>query len=118
MPAAGGMGIVGILLFPVSIGLMMLRNRGPVSKFVQAGAVSSATARRPGSLGVSNRDLLDWPQRKGVLRATEDGRFWVDLPRRRFWLTLELTIIIGLFAGAGMIILAFWLGWFGAGAAE
>jgi hypothetical protein len=75
----------GMILMPLMILGMILRDKGPVAKFVKAGAVSPATARRPESIAIERNDHLHIPGavKRGVLVALDDGRYYVDLDRRR-----------------------------------
>jgi hypothetical protein len=53
--------------------------RGPVGKFLHAGAVSTETARRPSSLDIMYVDTVRSAVKRGILVATGDGRYYVDL---------------------------------------
>jgi hypothetical protein len=79
MPPSGGMGIFGALIMPLAILAMLLRDRGPVSKFLKAGATSPETARKPRSLEITNPDLYSGAIRRRILVSAGDGRYWVDV---------------------------------------
>ncbi len=94
------------LLFPLMILAMILKQERPVSVFIKAGAVTSDTARRPGSLEIEKLYLLENPIKHGVLVALGDGRFYVDVPqhkRRRRWM-IALMLGVGVLTG-GLAIL-------------
>lgn len=81
---AEGFGSLGILLMPVGIAAMLLKQpRGPVATLIEAGAVSSDTARRPDKVGIPRTYVLDPAVRRGIVLRTEDGRYWVDIARAR-----------------------------------
>jgi hypothetical protein len=76
---------LGLLIMPVSILLLIRKDNGPVAKFARAGATSPESARRPASLDVQRMFLVQDAVKSGVMVATGDGRFYVDMPiyRRR-----------------------------------
>jgi len=96
---------LGAIIFPLMILAMILKQKGPVSKFLKVGAVSPETARRPGSAAVSGVDLLHLEDavKRGVLVALKDGRYYVDVEahhrRRRFIGVLLVVVAIALAAG-------------------
>lgn len=92
MPPTGGLGAFGAAIFPLMMLAMLLRDRGPVKLFLQHGAISPETARKPATVAVKHRDLLHGPVRRGVLVATGDGRYWVDQQALR---RLRRRVIIG-----------------------
>ena len=76
---------------------MILLQRGPVSKFVKAGAISPETARKPSTIQATGE--LDGPIRSGLLVSMGDGRYYVNLEmyrrkRRNAWRLLLVTMII------------------------
>lgn len=80
--AAGGLGALGVLIMPISIAAMMLKQPpGPVKKLVSAGAVSPETARRCEGVGIPRAFVLDPAIRRRVVHRTGDGRYWVDVAR-------------------------------------
>ena len=82
--AAGGLGAVGVLVMPLAIAAMLLKQPpGPVKKLIAAGATSADTARRSESLGIPRPFVLEPALRRGVVHRTDDGRYWVDLDRAR-----------------------------------
>ncbi len=81
MSAGSGLGAFGALIIPISITALILKDRGVVSAFLKAGAISPQTARKPGSLSITRRYMMDGPIHRRTLVATGDGRYWVDRPR-------------------------------------
>lgn len=98
--AAGGLGAFGMVLMPLGIVLMMLKQPpGPVAKLIAAGAVSSETARRCDRVDIPRPYVLDPAIRRRVVHRTEDGRYWVDVARARR-LRRRTAITVGLFISA------------------
>jgi hypothetical protein len=98
-----------MLIMPVSILLLMRKDQGPVGKFLRAGAVSEETARRPSAIGIVRLFLVQDAARRGVLIATGDGRYYVDVPtyrrRRRRTITLALLAALAFFALGAWLLL-------------
>jgi len=92
----GGLGVLGALIFPASIVLRVLQQRGPVAKLRAIGAISERTARRPRSAELSMYDDVDRLRRRGLVRATEDGRLWVDEAGVARWRRRMLALAVGL----------------------
>lgn len=94
----------GALIMPLAIISLLLRDRGPVGKFIKAGATSPNTARKPRSLEITNPDLYAGAVRRGILVPTDDGRYWVDLAtwrrsrRRIVIMATALLVLIGVVA--------------------
>lgn len=106
--AAGGFGALGMIGMPLMIAAMILKQPpGPVAKLVAAKAVSEETARRLEKIGIPRPYVVDAAVRRGVVRRTSDGRYWVDLgSNRRF--RRKIAIMAGLAAlGAGALV--WWL---------
>jgi hypothetical protein len=101
---------LGAILFPLMILAMILKQKGPVSKFLKVGAISPETARRGDSaqLTAPDRLHLDGLVKRGVLVALGDGRYYVDVEahrrRRRMMIVLLVVVAAGLAAG----VLLFW----------
>ena len=101
---------LGAILFPLMILAMILKQKGPVSKFLKIGAISPETARRADSaeLTAPDRLHLDGLAKRGVLVALEDGRYYVDVAvhrrHRRLMIVLLVVVAAGLVAG----VLLFW----------
>jgi len=113
MPFGGntqqGFGIVGMLIMPVSIILMILKQPpGPIAKMIKLGAVDESSARKLKSLEIPRAYLLDNGLKRGVIRKTEDGRYWVDIGRNRRR-RRRLAFLAGMLAL--MISLAIWYAW-------
>ena len=82
--AAGGLGALGVIIMPLGIAAMLLKQPpGPVKKLLKAGAVSPETSRRSETLDIPRPFVLEPAMRRGVVHRTEDGRYWVDLDRAR-----------------------------------
>lgn len=81
---------LGLLVYPMFVLVLALgRAAGTVSKFVEAGAMSPATARKPSSIDVKHMDHVRKAVKRGALIATGDGRYYVNVPMlersRRKW---------------------------------
>ncbi len=97
-----------LLLMPLFILAMILKNPGPVTVFRKAGAVSPGTARRPSSFKDMNMDLVKDAAKRGLLIPMGDGRYHVNLPRlqrRRRWILSIICIISAAIAIEGAILL-------------
>ena len=98
--AAGGLGALGVIIMPLGIAAMLLKQPpGPVKKLVKAGAISPETARRCETLDIPRPFVLEPAMRRGVVHRTEDGRYWVDLDRARR-VRRRLALVAGLLAMA------------------
>ena len=113
MPFGGnaqqGFGMFGMLIMPVSIILMILKQPpGPIAKMIKLGAIDESSARKLKSLEIPRAYLLDNGLKRGVIRKTQDGRYWVDVDRnrrrRRF-----LAVLGGILAL--MVSVAIWYAW-------
>ena len=107
MSGMGGFGAAGALIFPISIVLLILRDKGPAGKFLKAGAVSPETARKPRMIGVTNLDLLDGPRKRKVLRPTGDGRVYVDRRMSRRWRVITAVLLGGFLTALAIGVLWF-----------
>lgn len=81
---------VGAVLYPVALILAARRMPSPVSAFRKAGAFSPETARKPGTLGLSGAWMFEGAVKSGLVKATGDGRYYLDRARDRrrqrvFW---------------------------------
>lgn len=81
---------LGLLAYPLFILVLVFgKSAGTVSKFMKAGAVSLATARKPASVQVKDVELVKRAAKRGALIATDDGRYYVNTERlqrvRRRW---------------------------------
>jgi hypothetical protein len=110
MMSNGGPGSLMVLLMPLAILALLFRDKGPVGKFIKAGAISPETARKPRSLEITNPDLYSGAIRRGVLVATGDGRYWVDLGALRRSRRRVIVAAISLFVvvGAAVVYFAEW----------
>ena len=101
---------LGAILFPLMILAMILKQKGPVSRFLKIGAVSPETARRADSaqLTAPDRLHLDGLVKRGVLVSLEDGRYYVDVAvhRRRRRMMIVLLVVVA--AGLAVCVLLFW----------
>ncbi|MFO0873529.1 MAG: hypothetical protein U0575_06105 [Phycisphaerales bacterium] len=99
----------GSIALPISILLMVLRQRGPVQAFVKAAAVSADTARRPSSLGIHSEYMIEPLVRSGLLVSTGDGRYFVDqrVVRRRARITYGMAGVLALVG----VACAAWMIW-------
>jgi len=74
---------LGVLGFPLLllafVVIIMVQGSSPVARFAKAGAFSPETARRPASVGVEFPETMQTPLRRGILLATGDGRYYIDL---------------------------------------
>jgi hypothetical protein len=99
---------IGILAYPAAVlVLLLLQSRGPVGKFLKAGAISPDTARKPRSLELTNREAVEAAVKSGVLVRLPDGRIYVNLAvhrRRRAWLVGVVSAMI-----AGFLVALTWL---------
>ena len=93
---------LGMRIFPASIIMMILRQKGPTKQFIAIGATSPKTARKPASAEVTNQDLMAGPLRRRVLVPTGDGRYYVDLHRRTF-VRRRLWLIVAMLAVATIV---------------
>ena len=88
MPFGGnaqqGFGMFGMLIMPVSIILMILKQPpGPIAKMIKLGAIDENSARKLKSLEIPRAYLLENGLKRGVIHKTHDGRYWVDVDRNR-----------------------------------
>lgn len=101
---------LGAIIFPLMILAMILKQKGPVSKFLRIGAISPQTARRADSaeLTAPDRLHLDDLVKRGVLVALEDGRYYVDVEahRRRRRMAIVLLVVAAMILAAGVLL--FW----------
>ena len=98
---------IGIILFPLMILGMILKQKGPAALFVKLGAVSPETARRPPEMKLGQQYQLPDLVKRGVLVPAGDGRYWVDraiLRRRRWFWTIAMLILAAL-----LLVAVYWL---------
>jgi hypothetical protein len=104
-----GMFRLGAILFPLMILAMILKQKGPVSKFLRIGATSPRTARRADSaeLTAPDRLHLDGLVKRRVLVALDDGRYYVDVDvhRRRRRMVMVLLVVVAAALVAGVLLL-------------
>lgn len=86
--------------------------RRPVAALRQAGATSREMARRCSEIGLIPSPYSWWLTRRGVVRRTGSGKYWLD-ERRRARLAEGVHIrvalylaLAGLFSGASMAMAA------------
>lgn len=90
--------------------VIIRKERELVGHFVDAGAISPASARSSSDLGVHERFAWIRLVERGVIREAAPGRYyfdeptWVALRRRRRQLALVLMIFVGVLAVAMMIV--------------
>ncbi len=99
---------LGAILFPLMLLAMLLKQKGPVSKFLALGAVSEGTARKPPELTLGERYGMPGLVDRGVLIALDDGRYYVDVRvyrRRRRVMVIVIGVVVVLLI-AGMVF--FW----------
>jgi len=100
---------LGAILFPLMILAMILKQKGPVSRFLKVGAISPETARRGDSaqLTATDRLHLDGLVKRGVLVALKDGRYYVDVEahRRRRRSIIVLLVVVAIALAAGVLLL-------------
>ena len=103
---------VGLLVYPLFILVLMFgKSAGTVSKFVNAGATSEATARKPASVGAKDMVLVQRAEKRGALIGTGDGRYYVNMPRLirvRKWFRAAAVGASVVFAG---LLLVAWHPW-------
>ena len=81
---AGGLGAFGVVIMPLMIAGMILKQPpGPVAKLLAAKATSPEAARRLDKIGIPRPYLVESAVRRGVVNRTRDGRYWVDVQRNR-----------------------------------
>ncbi|MBX3374753.1 MAG: hypothetical protein KF817_13050 [Phycisphaeraceae bacterium] len=95
---------IGLILGPLAMLLGLLRDRGPAGRFVDAGAISPDTARRPSALGIERPGSLAGLLRAGVLTALPDGRVFVDPGRFRRRRRRTIAAAIGLYVVAAAVV--------------
>jgi hypothetical protein len=91
---------IGLLVYPMFVMAIALGQRGPVGKFIRAGAVSPETARRPASLDIMYIDTVQAAVKRGILVRTGDGRYYVNLRvhhQRRRRIAIALAVVTGAF---------------------
>ncbi len=81
------------LAYPAFMIMLALNRPGAVSTFLDAGAVSEDTARRPTSLPDVRMSKLSAAVRKGYLRPTGDGRYFVNLPKYKAAMRKKMTVL-------------------------
>lgn len=92
---------IGLIIYPLFAVAVAGSKGGVVSKFARAHATSPGTARKPASLSIRDLDTVRSAARHGLLVATGDGRYYVNLPR---YVRRQRWVKAGLIA-AGVIIL-------------
>ena len=99
---AGGLGAFGVVIMPLMIAGMILKQPpGPIAKLLAAKATSPDAARRLEKLGIPRPYLVESAVRRGVVNRTVDGRYWVDVQcNRRF--RRKVSVL----AGVGALLLA------------
>lgn len=96
-----------MLLAPVGLAITAMRNKTGVGKFIQEGAVSPETARRPQSIGIQRMFYIDSAIRKGVLLNAGDGRYFANMRRVRRIKRIRIATLLVAFGGG--LALAIWL---------
>ncbi|UCD74560.1 MAG: hypothetical protein JSV91_12320 [Phycisphaerales bacterium] len=102
---------LGAIAFPLFVLIMAAKQKGPVKKFLKAGAISPDTARKLASVEVKGPYYISGALKRGVIVATGDGRYYLDLPvyrRRRTRLLIVLVLIAVAIVAGG---LALWPPW-------
>ena len=99
---AGGLGAFGVVIMPLMIAGMILKQPpGPIAKLIAAKATSPDAARRLEKIGIPRPYVVDAAVRRGVVNRTADGRYWVDVQRNR-----RFRRKVAAFAGVGVLLLA------------
>lgn len=86
---------IGAVAYPVALLLLARKMPSPVAAFRRAGAYSAATARKPGSLGLSGAWLFEGALRSGLVVATPDGRYYLDREKDRRRRRVFQMVVIG-----------------------
>lgn len=99
-----------MLAYPAFFIVLAAKPSGVVGKYRKAGAISLDTARKPASVGVSERRWVDDAVRSGVLVAVGDGRFYVDMVAFKRWRRKMLRIfaVVALILASAVSVL-WWL---------
>ncbi len=89
-----------IVLMPLGFFLLAWKNRGPGGRFAAAGATSPDTARKCQTVGIKHDRVIAVHVESGLLRKTEDGRYYVDLEvyasrRRRAFVIAGVGALLG-----------------------
>jgi len=74
---------LGVIIFPLMILAMILKQKGPVSKFLALGATCPEKARRTPELTMGERYQMPDLVKRGVLIALDDGRYFVNVEAHR-----------------------------------
>ena len=105
---AGGLGAFGIVIMPLMIAGMILKQPpGPIAKLLKARATSPDAARRLEKIGIPRPYVVESAVRRGVVHRTPDGRYWVDVQRNRRF-RRKVSVIAGVVA-LGLVAGGWWL---------
>ncbi|MFK7960616.1 MAG: hypothetical protein AB8G96_08815 [Phycisphaerales bacterium] len=96
---------MGVMMAPVMLLGMLLKDRGAGPKFRDAGATGPDHARRPSSLGIDSPRDIELAVRAGVLVPLGDGRYWLRLPRYRRRRAVTWTFVLTVWS-FGLAVLA------------
>ena len=102
---------LGAIAFPLFVLIMAAKQKGPVKKFLKAGAISPDTARKLASVEVAGPYYISGALKRGVIVAVGDGRYYLDLPvyrRRRKRLLTALGLIAAAVVVCGFLLWPPW----------
>jgi hypothetical protein len=99
----------GMMMAPLAIFGLLLRDAGPAKEFIAAGATDEANARRPRSLGITSERAVVDAVRRGDLVAVGDGRYWVRAARHRRRRIIMWSFVVGVWTIAAAAMLVVWL---------
>jgi hypothetical protein len=100
---------IGLVLYPLLPLALILARRGPASKLRRAGAISPQTARKPSTVDAVGD--LSSHLKSGLIVATGDGRYYLDVAelRRRNRRVTLFVIVVGVAIGG--LLLWLWPPW-------
>jgi hypothetical protein len=110
-PASGDLEMplrLTLLVYPLFAIAVAASRNGGIGPFLQAGAISPETARKPASLCIRNVDAVRSAARRGILIDVGNGRYYLNQGkyRRRRRLTTAVLVSAGVVIGL-LTILAF-----------
>ena len=102
---------LGAIVFPLFVLIMAAKQKGPVRKFLKAGAISPDTARKLASVELKGPYYISGALKKGVIVAVGDGRYYLEVPvyrRRRRRLLTALALIGVAIVVCGLVLWPPW----------
>ncbi len=99
---------IGVLLYPIFAFAALRGRKSPQELLHRSGAVSEATAVRPGNIGITDGRLLHDAVKAGLVRRTPGGLYYVDAARlrRRRIASIVAVALVGV-AVAGLLIASY-----------